>query len=183
MCVAVSQALGRVLRDEDLEGPRGPDATLRVSVPHDWLKRGVWIEVDLPRTLPCAACAGGGCDKCGRSGAVVTRGRKELPEVIDLRLPETEQGATMRLPKRGGLPEDGDETVGRGILLLTVVPAEAPSDGVRHLEDRDDVVDLVAEPEGPLAPVPQLSPATPLGLLLVAALVLVAALAWFSFAR
>lgn len=178
MCRAVGQALGRVLRDEDLEGPRGPDATLRISVPVDWLTIGAWIEVDLPRTLPCAACGGGGCDRCGRSGAVVTRGRKELPEVLDLRLPASERGATVRLPKRGGLPENGEEGLGRGILLLTVMPGETASEGVRRLEDRD-VVDLVPEQEAALVPV--LGPPTPLGLLLVAALVLVAALAYFSF--
>ena len=178
----MGQALGRVLRDEDLGGPRGPDATLRVTVPPAWLAESAWIELDLPRTLACAACAGGGCDLCNRSGAVTTRGRKELSEVVDLRLPPSERGATVRLPKRGGLPETGDLALGRGMLLLTVVPGDAPSAGVRRLPDEVTALAdaLATAAQAPLAPA---SRGLPVSVLFAIAAALVVALALFTFAR
>lgn len=171
----MGQALGRVLRDEDWEGPRGPDGALRVCVPPAWLAESAWIELDLPRMLACAECSGGGCDRCGRSGAVATRGRKELPELVELRLPASERGATVRLPKRGGLPEEGDLSLPRGMLLLTIVPGELASEGVRRRPDEELPIS---------APPPALAgrPLSP-EILFAIALVLVAALAIFSFAR
>ena len=173
----VGQALGRVLRDEDLVGPRGPDATLRVSVPPSWLAESAWIELDLPRMLACAACSGGGCDLCGRSGAVATRGRKELPEIVELRLPTSERGATVRLPARGGLPESGDLTLPRGMLLLTITPGEAATEGVRRRPDEEV---LAAVSEAPLA-LPPRPLSAPQLFAIAAALVLL--LAIFSFVR
>jgi hypothetical protein len=138
-----------VLREEDLSGPRGPDARYKVVVPADWLREESWIEIVLPRTLSCALCDGGGCDTCGRSGAVDTRKRKEIPEVLEVRLPPTETGATMRLPKRGGLPlEDEDTVTCRGILLLTVTPGDAASEGVTR---REPVPEVPAPEETTLA--------------------------------
>ena len=167
-----------MLRDEDLEGPRGPDGTLRVVVPGPWLAESAWVEIDLPRMLACASCSGGGCDLCGRSGAVATRARKELPEIVELRLPASETGATVRLPKRGGLPEEGDLYRPRGMLLLTVVPGEPVSEGVRRRVEEEIAPEAV--PEAPLA-----LPARPLpvSVLFAIAAALVVALAIFSFAR
>jgi hypothetical protein len=103
----------------------------RVKVPRDWLAAGEVIEVELPRNLSCAACGGGGCDTCGRSGAITLRRRDELAEVVEVTLPtrpgaETESldtGITLRIPEQGGLPDPGSD-LPRGMLLLTVVPAE-----------------------------------------------------------
>ncbi len=130
----MTQALGRVLQQDDLEGPRGPDGRLRITVPREWLVEARWIELDLPRMLECARCRGGGCDGCERSGAVVTRGRKELAEVVELKLPESAQAVTLRLPRRGGLPPDATPDLARGLLLLAVFPGDDASDGVRALE-------------------------------------------------
>jgi hypothetical protein len=100
----------------------------RVKVRREWLARGEVIELELPRNLACAACGGGGCDKCGRSGAITLRQRDELAEVVEITLPARaaqeaadSQGVTLRIPEQGGLPEPGSD-LPRGLLLLTVVP-------------------------------------------------------------
>ncbi len=43
---------------------------MRVSVPAAWLEDGAELELVAPRRVPCARCDGGGCDDCGRSGAL-----------------------------------------------------------------------------------------------------------------
>lgn len=115
-----------------VEGPRGPDVLHRIRVPREWLSAGEVIELELPRNLACAACGGGGCDTCGRSGAITLRQRDELAEVVEVTLPvrpgaDTEeaeqQGLTLRIPEQGGLPEPGSE-LPRGMLLLTLVPSD-----------------------------------------------------------
>jgi hypothetical protein len=118
--------------------PRGPDVLHRVRVLRDWLKSGDAIELELPRNLTCAACHGGGCDSCDRSGAITLRGRHEPPEIVQLTLPglgdgDSETGAdrplTLRIPEQGGLPVEGSK-LPRGLLLLTVVPADTADQGV-----------------------------------------------------
>jgi hypothetical protein len=123
------------------EGPRGPDVVHRVRVPREWLSAGEAIELELPRNLSCAACGGGGCDTCGRSGAITLRQRDELAEVLEVSLParpdaELEQAdapaLTLRIPEQGGLPEPGSE-LPRGMLLLTLVPSLEPDSRVKLL--------------------------------------------------
>lgn len=120
-------------------GPRGPDVLHRVKVPREWLTTGEVIELVLPRNLACAACGGGGCDTCGRSGAVTLRTRDEPAEIVEVSLPARppeqipdSRGITLRIPEQGGLPEHGSE-LPRGLLLLTVVPSDAPDENVRLL--------------------------------------------------
>jgi hypothetical protein len=133
---------------------RGPDVTHRVRVPRPWLERGEPIELELPRNLACAACRGGGCDTCGRSGAVTMRGRNEPPEIVQVTLPEWSSpegeptsSVTLRIPEQGGLPAEGSR-LPRGLLLLTVIPDEQPDSGVRRAT-------------ASLAPPPQTVPAPP----------------------
>jgi hypothetical protein len=102
----------------------------RVRIRREWLATGGVIELELPRNLACAACGGGGCDICGRSGAISLRKRDELPEIVEVTLPvrpvseEPEsRGVTLRIPEQGGLPPPGSE-LPRGLLLLTVVPSD-----------------------------------------------------------
>jgi len=118
--------------------PRGPDVVHRVRVMRAWLRSGDAIELELPRNLTCAACGGGGCDSCDRSGAITLRGRHEPPEIVQLTLPglregDSETGAdrplTLRIPEQGGLPVEGSK-LPRGLLLLTVVPADSADRGV-----------------------------------------------------
>ncbi len=106
-------------------------------MPRAWLETGEVVEFELPRNLSCAACDGGGCDSCERSGAITLRGRDELPEVLSVTLPmrkpepnsET-RGVVIRIPEQGGLPPEVGEPLPRGFLLLRVEPAEAADPGV-----------------------------------------------------
>jgi hypothetical protein len=43
---------------------------MTVDVPPEWLADGATIEVTVPPRVTCARCDGGGCDGCGRSGAL-----------------------------------------------------------------------------------------------------------------
>jgi hypothetical protein len=120
----MTEVLGRLLAS-DLESPRGPDASHRLRVPHGFLKRGATVEFELPRHLTCAACDGGGCDPCERSGAVTLRGRGDPSELVELSLPKGERAEAfmIRVPERGGLPPAGSH-LPRGHLLLRVEPCE-----------------------------------------------------------
>lgn len=102
---------------------------------------GEVIELELPRNLACAACGGGGCDACGRSGAITLRRREEPAEVVEVTLPARpgegddapdSLGITLRIPEQGGLPEPGSD-LPRGLLLLTVLPSPEPDPRVRVL--------------------------------------------------
>lgn len=111
----------------------------RVKVKREWLTIGEVIELELPRNLSCAACGGGGCDKCGRSGAITLRRRNEPAEIVEVTLPVRSQdevpdsrGITLRIPEQGGLPEPGSE-LPRGVLLLTVVPSAEPDPSIKLL--------------------------------------------------
>lgn len=120
--------LGRVTGN--LEVPRGPDVTHKVRVKPEWLEVGATIEFELPRNLSCAACKGGGCDKCDRSGAITLRDRSEPGELVTVTLPRhthdmestaSGRGIVVRIPERGGLPDSPKKP--RGLLLLSVSPA------------------------------------------------------------
>lgn len=120
-------------------GPRGPDVVHRVKVRREWLVTGEVIELELPRNLSCAACGGGGCDACGRSGAITLRRRGEPAEVVEITLPSRplddapdSRGITLRIPEQGGLPEVGSD-LPRGLLLLTVLPSREPDPRVKLL--------------------------------------------------
>ena len=105
----------------------------------EWLVVGEVVEVELPRNLACASCGGGGCDACGRSGAITLRQRDEPAEMVEITLPARRdeelpdsRGITLRIPELGGLPEPGSE-LPRGVLLLTVVPSREPDPNIKLL--------------------------------------------------
>lgn len=134
----MSEVLARV-KSRAVEGPRGPDVLHRVKVRRDWLLKGELVELELPRNLACASCGGGGCDACGRSGAITLRQRDEPPEVVEITLPvrpadeePDSRGITLRIPEQGGLPERGSD-LPRGVLLLTLVPSSEADANVRLL--------------------------------------------------
>jgi hypothetical protein len=93
-------------------------------VPRAWLKQGALVELDLPRHLVCAACDGGGCDTCDRSGGVTLRERGAPADVLEVALPRApnEEPFVIRLPRRGGLAPEGSG-LPRGHLLLRVEPS------------------------------------------------------------
>ncbi len=134
----LSEVLARV-KSRAVEGPRGPDVLHRVKVRREWLAIGEVVELELPRNLACATCGGGGCDTCGRSGAITLRKRDEPAEVVEVTLPARSgdelpdsRGITLRIPEQGGLPEPGSD-LPRGVLLLTVVPSPEPDPSIKLL--------------------------------------------------
>ena len=136
----------------------------RVKVRREWLVVGEVVEVELPRNLACAGCGGGGCDACGRSGAITLRQRDEPAEVVEVTLPARpgddlpdSRGITLRIPELGGLPPL-DSELPRGVLLLTVIPSPEPDPNIKLLRgvpskrppasivDSDEVPTQLAEP-------------------------------------
>lgn len=116
--------------------PRGPDVQHKVSVKRSWLLRGESIELSLPRNLACAACKGGGCDRCDRSGAITLRPRGVEAAPIKVPLPRRsaeelarEPSLVLRIPEQGGAAEPGSD-LPRGLLLLQIVVAERADTGV-----------------------------------------------------
>jgi hypothetical protein len=130
----MAEVLGRVVASH-LACPRGPDASHRIRVPRDWLARGAVIELELPRHLVCAACDGGGCDACERSGGVTLRERGAPADLVEVTLPSTEktEAFVIRLPERGGLAPVGSD-LPRGHLLVRVEPSESADPGVALVE-------------------------------------------------
>ena len=177
----MGQVLGRVTGGHD--APRGPDVSHRVRVPSDWLHEGLLIEIELPRHLRCAACDGGGCDTCERSGALTVRGRGEPAEIVEVRLPQRgpdsatdSRPVVIRIPELGGLPAAGED-LPRGNLLLGVVVAAEPDANVRLLEKPPAVVLAPVPAPRSLMPVaPRRSRVVPVVALLV--LLWVALLVW-----
>jgi hypothetical protein len=116
----------------DLEprSDRGPDVEHHLRVPAAWLRRGAAIEFDLPRRLSCAACKGGGCDICSRSGAFALheKGQLQPPVVVYLTAAEPDARA-VRLPETGATSEAGV----RGHLILHIAPGDL-SPGVRRID-------------------------------------------------
>ena len=116
--------------------PRGPDVQHKVNVKRSWLLRGETIELTLPRNLACAACKGGGCDRCERSGAITLRPRGVDAVPIKVPLPRRstedlarEPSVVLRIPEQGGEPSGGVD-LPRGLLLLQIVVAERADAGV-----------------------------------------------------
>lgn len=118
----MSQPLAKVTGD--LDAPRGPDAVHPLRVPRAWLDEGATIEVELPAKASCAACRGGGCDACQRSGAVRLGSAEERAAPLRVVLPRRSDASdfVIRIPGAGGASADPE--LGRGHLLLEVHPFE-----------------------------------------------------------
>lgn len=107
-----------------------------VRVARSWLEAGDLVTIALPRNLHCAGCDGGGCDRCGRAGAVSLWGRDEPPALLELTLPqrtpaEIEQDPVivLRIPDAGGFAAPGSGHP-RGLLLLRVTASAETGPGV-----------------------------------------------------
>ncbi|HEY3497577.1 MAG TPA: hypothetical protein VGK73_22925 [Polyangiaceae bacterium] len=124
----------------------------RIRVPRDWLERGATIEFELPRHLTCAACDGGGCDPCHRSGAVTLRGRNEPSDLVQVSLPQgmRDEAFLIRIPERGGLPP-ANAILPRGLLFLRVEPTDA--DASTSVAIRSRVSEVVPPPVSSTTPV------------------------------
>jgi hypothetical protein len=162
----LSQVLARVATGVH-EIPRGPDVVHRIAVKRSWLERGDVIEFTLPRNLACAACSGGGCDRCGRSGAISLRTRRDPPAVLTVPLPKrsaeeiaSEPSVVLRVPEQGGEPEPGSP-LPRGLLLLRIEAAAKTDTGVKRVKVASGRASLA--PKGiSLAPKPAKSELEPL---------------------
>jgi len=182
----VSEVLARVTT-RTLDVPRGPDVVHRIRVPRAWLESGEVIELELPRNLSCAACDGGGCDQCERSGAITLRGREELPELLHVTLPARQpeadggtRGIVIRIPEQGGLPPVHEDLLPRGLLLLRVEPAEVADPGVSRIVPPAPIPSLRASLS---LRIPKPSPNQARVLVLVLALALLLGLAFLAFRR
>ena len=134
----MSKVLAKVTGE--LDRPRGTDVTHSLTVPADWLRQAATIEFELPRNLKCSACDGGGCDSCGRAGAVSTRRRKDPVERVQVTLPAGSDGdapnsrrIVVRIPERGALPADSE--LPRGHLMLSIRPGQEADAGVALTQD------------------------------------------------
>ena len=151
----VTKVLGKVATGAQAI-PRGPDVKHRIRVLAEWLETGRIIDVELPRNLACAACDGGGCDACDRSGAITLRGRDDPPEVVEVRVPAmaadgsgAQRAIVLRIPFAGGLPRAEEAFLPRGILLLTLIAANEADAGVSAA--MESVRTELACPDGGLA--------------------------------
>jgi hypothetical protein len=77
----------------------------RIEVPEAWFEEGAHLEIELPQRLVCARCEGGGCDACGRAGAITLYAQDEDPLVVRVGLPKAPPGGAvvLRIPE-GGAP-------------------------------------------------------------------------------
>lgn len=131
--------LGRVTGEFAVE--RGPDVEWKLQVPPAWLTEGATIRLELPPRLPCAVCSGGGCDACGRSGALALGA---AAEPLEVRLGSTGDSAQrIRLPHLGA--PSGREGVPAGHLYLVVTSDGQPSPRVTRVETVMNAPDKEAE--------------------------------------
>jgi hypothetical protein len=107
-----------------------------VRVARSWLEAGDTVELTLPRNLHCAECDGGGCDRCGRAGAVSLWSREEPAAVLEVTLPrrtaaelQGEPVIVLRIPDAGGWPA-ADSGHPRGHLLLRLTASADPDPSV-----------------------------------------------------
>jgi hypothetical protein len=91
------EPLGRVIDPEELDRSSGDRARLELEVPEAWLEQGAEIELRAPERLTCARCEGGGCDACGRSGALRAPA-DEVTRTLRLTVPAgSDTGVALRL--------------------------------------------------------------------------------------
>lgn len=146
--------LARVTDVAALDADSGPIARLQIAVPAEWFVASATLVIDAPRLLACERCAGGGCDGCGRSGALRAPDPVALRQ-LDLTLPRgCEEGTLVRVPR----PFD-DCAIEQ--LIVEVRFASVPSRGVRRIES------AIAPPRQAAAMKPALAIALALALLVV----------------
>ncbi len=133
-----AKPLARVTSPEELDRATGPQAKLELVVPEDWLADGCALAVTTPKLLCCARCDGGGCDSCGRGGALrapATRAQR----TVQLSLPGDHTTAVqLRLVD----PFDDSEIEQ---LLVQVRPGASATQGVTRIEP---ALQLVPPPTG-----------------------------------
>lgn len=125
--------LAKIVDIEAVERIEGSRAKLAVDVPPSWLAAGATVDVVVPPRLVCERCDGGGCDGCGRSGAVRVRGDESV-RTTRFVLPQTESGGVaVRLVRPLG---DSGEPA---LLVIEIRPRDgAPSAACRRVARRGE---------------------------------------------
>ncbi|AKT42582.1 hypothetical protein [Chondromyces crocatus] len=127
--------LGQLLDPSALDRAEGARGRLRLVVPAQWDGEPTELEITAPLRITCARCDGGGCDACGRSGALKTPD-DPADRILRVQLPaQLGGGVVLRLVRPFG------DTWPIEQLLLELVPGATPS---------RDIVRL--PPPAPLAP-------------------------------
>lgn len=119
--------LGRVLDPEELDRAAGPRGRLAIDVVDEWLAAGATVEIIVPSRLTCARCEGGGCDECGRGGAIRVTG-DEPARTLRLALPGTGPA-----PSQVRLVRPLGDDAGVDQLLIELRPASAASAFCRRI--------------------------------------------------
>ncbi len=106
--------LGRVTDPAALDDERGAIGALELTVPPAWA--GGRARIRVPRAVTCRRCEGGGCDACGRRGALPTP-EGEGARAIDVQLPpDLGRTVAVRVPRPFG------DAAPIAQLVLTFVP-------------------------------------------------------------
>lgn len=122
----MAEQLARVVDKDALDSSDGAQGRLKITVPFAWLAEGAELSVAAPKLVSCARCEGGGCDSCGRSGALSGPRKPELRN-LRLTLPSSESAVLLRLVK----PFEQGEI---DQLLVQVKAGDEPSKGVSRVE-------------------------------------------------
>jgi hypothetical protein len=123
-----ANVLGRLIDPEALATCPGARGKLCIDVPAAWLESAVELVVTAPARIVCARCDGGGCDGCGRSGAL--RGPVEAAaRTLSVHLPEgAGDGAVLRIVRPFGAAAPIEQ------ILVEVRPAAGASVGVARID-------------------------------------------------
>jgi hypothetical protein len=106
-----------------LAADSGARGRMQIELPAAWLAEPCAIELTVPSRLVCALCDGGGCDSCGRSGALrapVDRAAR----TVHVALPRAARGVALRIVEPFG------PLGGIAQLILEVREGSEPSPGV-----------------------------------------------------
>lgn len=122
----MAEQLAKVVDKDALDSSEGAQGRLKITVPAAWLADGAELSVAAPKLVSCARCDGGGCDSCGRSGALSGPRKPELRN-LRLTLPSSDSAVLLRLVR----PFEQGEI---DQLLVQVRTGEEPSKGVSRVE-------------------------------------------------
>lgn len=105
----------------------GPRGRVLIELPRAWLDEPCAIDLTVPSRLVCARCDGGGCDGCGRSGAL--RAPLDMAaRTVHVELPRAARGVALRIVEPFG------PLGGIAQLIVEVREGGAPSPGVIRRE-------------------------------------------------
>ena len=137
--------LGRVTDPRALDASTGTCGRVRVVIPEGWARAGAAIEVVLPPKVECGVCRGGGCDRCGCSGAHrLPAGEAE--RTLELSLPPLAGDAVLlRVPHPFGAAAELE------LLNVEVAKGEIASSCCRLMRDHAALAPRASEPQASTA--------------------------------